>query len=358
MGSEEQIKNHSRRKKNRMLPWFVVFICATGIGVAAYETMVLTGSGAYLSMQSISDQVHRVAVLIIPAGLVLSALTWMLSELGKLGTWLKWSGRVIVALCMVCIFGTLAFVVLFDSRLEAEGLQGQFIHGNDLLPSIDALPVSDLHGFRREESAKLPGLAIEDLSLGHILTLDRKTIARKTSEGNFVWHIDRPGPPPAYLNLDGDILYYTGPGPKFEDDVVACAVKMSTGKKQWLYHCLGNWASPVVTEGSFAAFVSARPSSSSIHVLHVWPPKLQWAVRIDGVVKISPRFKGHRLQIAKEGWLIEFTIETGEELNRKRVCPKADGTGKEILSIVCKDGKVVAWRSGKSTDERPAIDFR
>lgn len=359
MGSGEQIATKSKKRKS-LVTMLLVLLCSMAIGAAAFGTLILLGLGKYLSMQSLSDQVHRAAVLLMPAGLVVLAIDWMLSELGKLWTWLRWTGRVAASLASVCIFGTLVFVILFDASLESLGLEGQFVQEKS---APAALPVpakapSKLHGLWREESAKQPGLAIEGLSLGHVLTLDRRTIARKAPDGSFVWHVYRPGPPPAYLSADGDMLYYTGPGPDFEDDVIIMCIRLSTGAKQWIFHALGNWTSPVVSRGALISFVSARPSSSSVRLLRPSPPSLLWAVRLDGVVRILPRFTDDKLQVAMDKWLVEFDLSTGQELDRKIVCPSSMSDKKDAFGVVCKEGTVVAWRPGNSTDERPAIDIR
>ncbi len=358
MGTEVKAEALQKSKRVRLLIWLAVFVCAAGIGTAAQIVLVLLGFGQYLTMQSLSDPIHRTAVLLIPAGLVVLALTWMLSELGKLAVWLKWTGRVLTSLSIVCVFGTLMFVYLFDSRLEAQGLTGQFTHEAQAARNSIPQALSDLHAFYREASVKQPGLVVEGLSQGHILTLDRKTIARKTQQGLFIWHLYRPGPPPAYLSFSGDEVYYTGPGPDFEDDIVLAVVDLSTGIMRWLFHGLGNWVSPAVRRGSLVSMVSARPSSSAIRLFQTNSPRLLWAVRVEGAIRIPPRFDGDELLVALEGTLLHLRLDTGQETDRQDVCLKSSSTTEQTFGVVCKDGKVLAWRPGKSTDERPAIHLR
>lgn len=348
----------SKTRMLRLLIWGVVILCAAGLGALAYGVLLARDLGQYLSMQSLSDSVHRTAVLLMPIGLAFLALIWMLSELGKLAAVLRWTGRVFAFLAATSVFGTLVFIILFDSRLETVGMKGQFVTEKSRTFTTQSLPASDLHGFLRETSKEQAGLAVNGLSLGHIITLDRKTLARKIPGSSFLWSVFRPGPPPAYLSLDRDVIYYTGPGPDFDDDIVACAVKISTGSVLWLLHGLGNWASPVVSHGSYASFISARPSSSTVRLLRAHSPKVKWAIRLQGTVKIPPKFTDDYLQVALGGLLLDLSLDTGKELNRQEPCRKADIEREKRLGIVCKDGQVIAWRSGKSSNERPAIDLR
>ncbi len=304
----------------KRLAWYAGAALSGAAGaLVAFGILAAGETGNYLGLQAASDPVHRLAVAAVPACAAVLVLVWMLSELGRLRAWLRWSGRTLVALSLAAVVGLPVFVLLFDLHLESRGLVGQLTTFTAPAPVVGDGP-DGVRGPFRERSAARPNLAVENLDGGDVLTLDRRTLARKRPSGSFAWHLPRPGPPPAALVLDGRRVFYSGPGPDHEDDVVVVAADLATGRRLWSLHCLGNAVSEVALHGSMLAFTTRRPSTSAVHLVDLDRRIPLWARRMDGSIRLPPRFGSEGVEVALDGRLV-------------------------LLDL--RDGRVVAWTRGE-----------
>lgn len=317
------------------LGWLVVAGLAALGGLGAFGLWTLATGGGYLQLQRASNPVHRLVVIGLPAAAGLLVLMWMLSELARLRVWLRWTGRGLVGLGLAGLVGLPLFVVLFDLRLEARGLDGQLVRLGAGDPTThEPLPA----GSWQEASADAPGLVVEGLPGDERLTLDRKTLARKRPDGSFSWHLPRPGPPPARLVTDGSRFYYTGRGPDFEDDVLVAALEPTRGQLEWILHGLGNAISEAVIDGDRLVVASRRPASSAVRLVALDPPALAWSARLPGEVQLPPRFNTDAVEVVVDGQLIRLGLDDGRELDRQDAC--------QAPGVACQGGRIVSWSRG------------
>lgn len=315
--------------------WLILAALAAAAGAGAFGLWLLITGGAYLQMQRASDPVHRLAVIGLPVAAGLLVLLWMLSELAKLRVWLRWTGRALAGLAIAGLLGLPTFVGLFDVCLEARGLAGQLEIGTSSAGSpSDGLPA----GAWQEASADRPGLIVEGLAGGEYLTLDRRTLARKRPDGSFVWHLPRPGRPPARLVLADGRMYYTGPGDGFDDDVVVAALSPSRGALLWRLNGLGRAISEAVVDGRQLVVASRRPATSAVRLLSLEPPTVRWAIRLDGAVELPPRFSDQAVLVVVDGQLIRLGRDDGRELDRRPAC--------QAPELACRAGRIVSWSRG------------
>ena len=315
--------------------WLLTAGFAAVGGAAAFGLWSLITGGGYLDLQRDSDPAHRLVVIGTPAAAGLLILLWMLSELAKLRAWLRWTGRALTGLALAGLLGLPVFIALFDLRLEASGLDGQFErHANSAPSGPDGLP----QGIWQEASASAPGLAVEGLGQGEYLTLDRRTLARKRPDGSYAWHRPRPGPPPARLVLSRGRIYYTGPGPEFEDDVVVAALEPDRGALLWSLHGLGNAISEAVVDGDRLVIASQRPASSAVRLVRLAPPAAGWATRLTGKVELPPRMGPQAVWVVVAGELVRLDPDSGGELDRRPACQASE--------VACQSGRIVSWSRG------------
>jgi hypothetical protein len=326
--------------KGKLIFWAICAGCGPILAGIAYAVLSLSSAGTYLPMQALSDPLHRLVLIGLPVAAGLLALVWTLSELGRLGAWFRIAGRGLTAFSLAFATCAPVAVLLFDLRLEAQGLEGELMAGAGVL---EPSSIRGLQGSFCEKSALEPNLVIEGLASGDMLTLDRRTLARKRSDGSFAWHLPRPGPPPACLVLDRGLAFYTGPGPQFEDDVVAAGVQLETGMLSWTLHGLGNAASPMAVEGNRAAFASWRPSTSAVRLIDLRGSRQEWARRLRGSIGLAPRFDGPALKVALDGFVLELDPATGAETRRSAACLAPQRHG-----VACKAERVVAWLQGEA----------
>lgn len=326
--------------KNKLIFWGMSAGAGLLLAGIAYAVLSLSSAGTYLPMQALSDPFHRLVLIGLPVAAGVLVLVWTLSELGHLGAWFRFIGRGLTALSLAFCTCAPVAVLLFDLRLEAQGLAGVLTAGAGVPGSTRSM---GLQGTFCERSAQEPNLLIEGLASGEVFTLDRRTLARKRADGSFAWHLPRPGPPPACLMLDRGLAFYTGPGLQFEDDVVAAGVQLETGTLLWTLHGLGNAASPMSVEGDQAAFASWRPSTSAVRLIDLRGPRQQWARRLRGSIGVAPRFDGPVLKVALDGFVLELDPTTGAETKRSPACQAPQQHG-----VACKAGRVVAWLRGEA----------
>ncbi len=331
--SRQTARPGSRRR--HALAWAVCALAGLLLAGAAHAGLWLFDHDGYLALQALSDPVHRLVLLGLPAATGLLVLCWMFAELGRLRRWLSWLGRGLAAVSLALLAGLPAFVVGFDLRLESRGLQGQLVHhASGRQPRAPRSP----RGPWREASAAAPNLLVPGLADGDALTLDRRTLARKRPDGSFAWHIERPGPPPAALRLAGGRIHYSGPGPRYEDDVVLAVIELASGRRLWSYHCLGNGISPPAFAGRQLALVSWRPANAAVHLIERDGPAVRWALRLDDPVRLEPRFGPAGLEVAAGETLIRIDPASGRIDGRLAACGRRD--------VACRDGRVVAWERG------------
>lgn len=319
----------------RALVWAACALVGVLLAGAAHAGLALFGCDGYLALQALSDPVHRLVVLGLPAAAGLLVLCWMFAELGRLRRWLRWLGRGLAGAGLALLAGLPIFVIGFDLRLEARGLRGQLVHH---AAGRQARAPSTPHGPWREASAAAPNLLVPGLADGDALTLDRRTLARKRPDGSFAWHIDRPGPPPAALRLADGRVYYSGPGPRYEDDVVLAVIELASGRRLWSYHCLGNGIAPPALAGRRLALVSWRPASAAVRLIERDGSAVRWALRLHDPVRLMPRFGPAGLEVAAGATLIRIDPASGRIDGRISACGRRD--------VACRDGQVVAWKRG------------
>lgn len=317
------------------MAWAACALAGLLLAGAGHGVLWLFGHDGYLALQALSDAVHRLVVLGLPAAAGLLVLCWMFAELGRLRRWLSWLGRGLAAAGLALLAGLPAFVFAFDLRLEARGLRGQLVH-HAAGPRPAA--TQPLRGPWRERSAAASNLLLPGVADGDALTLDRRTLARKRPDGSFAWHIERPGPPPAALRLAAGRVYYSGPGPRYEDDVVLAVIELASGRRLWSYHCLGNGISPPAFAGRQLALVSWRPASAAVHLIERDGPAVRWGLRLDDPVRLGPRFGPAGLEVAAGAALIRIDPASGRISGRVTAC--------EQSHVACRDGRVVAWKRG------------
>ncbi|MBN2495993.1 MAG: hypothetical protein JXR96_15480 [Deltaproteobacteria bacterium] len=322
-------------------------------GAALFSLQTLFSGGDYLCLQARSDPVHRFALFCAPACLAGLVLAWALGELAHLHRWIRLSGRIAVGTLLGLLFGTLSFTLRFDRALERQGLAGQLLaHG-----AVPSEPGSGpaMSGPWAERSAEEPNLATGALPNGDVLTLDRRTLARKTESGAFRWNRPRPGPPPAWLVLlHGRVAVLAGPGPDFEDDAVIAAVDIQSGRGLWELHLLGRRVLPPIAEGDRLAVLVQRPSGASLHLLDWRGPAVLRAVRTSAPISHPPRIRAGRLEAIADGGLLRWTLP---DLDGPHAVPLAceDPAGFEVA---CEAGRVVAWSAEPRRGQRAAEHVR
>jgi hypothetical protein len=232
------------------------------------------GSGdAYLTLQALSDSHHRFAVLALPSGLVALLLAGLAARLFRRRKPIRQAAGLVAMLSGAFFAGVLAFILRFDAVIERSGLEGQWVGEKTASVAGDVLGP-----FGEDQNG--PGVATSELASGDVITLDRRTLARKTSDGSFRWNLRRPGPHPGSILVAGDAVLYAGPGGDYEDDLVLMAVDLESGARRWAFHTLGRRAWMVV-EDEHLCLVAARPAISSVTLFRFTRPERLRAVTVE-----------------------------------------------------------------------------
>lgn len=296
----------------------------------------------YLALQAASDNRHRLAIVILPACVLAAGVAWVGLRLGTTRRWMGGGARVVLVAAWALGCAMLAFIVQFDRRIEARGLEGQVVTatagGPNRVSSFRRIPASGpVRGPVREEDGG-PGVALE-AGEGGMITLDRRQIACRGPGGTIRWNRPRPGRGPASLMLHGGLLLFIGPGPTYEDDAVMVAMDAGRGTRLWTYHWLARRVMAARAGDDTVALASIRPSGSTVRMLALAPPAPLWITSLEDRVRVPPRLRAGRVQVAADARIVELDPADGRVVDRRRVCP--DGRHPEV---VCRQGRVVGWR--------------
>jgi len=330
-----QEPNPDRRRARWVFPAVLA-----GSGAIFFMAGWLTGPGqekTYLQLQFASDSVHRFAVLALPVSAVVYLFFWPIGRVFVEFDWVRRVTRSIMMAALACFCATGAYILRFDSAIEQKGLAGQFIAADTdfAAPRSDYRPQGP---FREDDSG--PGVASGELPGGDYLTLDRRTLARRTPDDGYRWSRKRPGRWPASLVVTADTVLLAMPGADFEDDVLLCAVELASGRLRFAFHCLGNSISPVVTQGKLLAFTIRRPSLSAVYLFDWARPRLLWQRELEQPTRLAPRFRGSALEVAQGAEVLGLDLHHGRRRGLVAACEKPDAN-----AVVCRAGRVVGWAS-------------
>jgi hypothetical protein len=222
--------------------------------------------GTYLALQARSDPVHRLAVLVLPSSIAILLLAGLLMILLRKRPWIQRTGFILGSVSLCVLVGIITCVARFDSRIEAAGDAGQFEMGP--VPQGTAAE-PPLGPFIEEED---DGIASSPLQNGDAITLDHRTVARKTSSGQFRWNQPRPVRKPSTFWIASDTLLVAGPGPSYEDDVMVAAFDLQTGQRRWSFHCLGDKILSLDVKEKDLWIATERPGVVMAHLLRWTTP--------------------------------------------------------------------------------------
>jgi hypothetical protein len=316
--------------------WWVFPLVLMGLVLSGVAAGYLAGPGRqveYLGLQEMSDSSHRLAIVVLPSCLLGLLLALIMSRLG----W-RLAARTMLSLALTVFASVLAFIIHFDGAIEKKGLRGQLITGQ-----VQRGAPGDVLGPFVEEPQG-PGVTTSDLADGDVLTLDRRTLARRNSAGTYLWNRPRPGRHPATLMVAGDTIFFAGPGPEFEDDILLTAVDLASGRLRWSFHCLGNQVR-ITLEADRLALVAARPSHSVVILLGWTEPRHSWSIPLPGRVDLAPRFTSRGIEVATGSQVLMFDPVDGSLTGQADACLLP-----ERLGVVCESQKVVAWATGTQGD--------
>jgi len=196
-----------------LAPWLLLVLGA----VAGFILAPARGTG-YLDLQAASDGAHRLAVLVLPAGVLAALVALAVSIIGRRRNPVRSISRLVMGCALGVVVGVLVFIVRFDSLIEEKGTAGQLV----------------LTDAPSEEFRWKPSLRLED----------------------------------------GDRLYFLGPGFIYEDNLAVAAVDRSSGKLRWIFHCLGNEVSGGGIDGGKLVFKAHRPSGTTSYLLDLKEPRV------------------------------------------------------------------------------------
>jgi hypothetical protein len=195
------------------IPWLLLVL-----GAAGGLLLAPSGGTGYLDLQAASDGAHRLAVLVLPAGVLAALVALAVSIIGRRKNLLRGVSRLVMGCALGIAVGVLVFIVRFDSLIEEQGTAGQLMLTN-------APP---------QEFRWKPSLRLEE----------------------------------------GETLYFLGPGFMYEDNLAVAAVDRSSGRLRWIFHCLGNAVSGAVIENDRLSFKARRPSHTTSYLLDLSEPRV------------------------------------------------------------------------------------
>ncbi len=289
----------------------------------------------YLDLQARSDSIHRFSVLFLPMCLVAIALLWPIGRVFADFRFIHLPIRVLLSVLWLSASMWTGYLLRFDQCIEQKGLAGQFI------PPRPAVSLATAKGSGRgpyhEEGG--PGIATPNLPNGDHLTLDRRTLALRNATGGYRWNRLRDYGWPAAMMLTAETVLLTGPGLKFEDDVVLSVVELQSGRRWYEYHTLGNGITPVSIDGDFLAFATNRPARSSVVLLDWVHARSVWASPLSVWVNLTPRLTPRHVEVAAGGQLYRLSRADGSLVSSHRACAKP-----LAWQVVCQDDQIIAWR--------------
>jgi hypothetical protein len=195
------------------IPWFLLALGAVG-GLL----LVPFGGTTYLELQAASDGAHRLAVSVLPTGVLVALIALSISIIGRRRNLVRGISRLVMGCALGVVACVLVFIVRFDSLIEEKGTAGQLV-------LTDAPP---------QEFRWKPSLRLEE----------------------------------------GDSQYFLGPGFLYEDNLAVAAVERSSGRLRWIFHCLGNSVSGAVIENDRLSFKARRPSHTTSYLLDLNEPRV------------------------------------------------------------------------------------
>jgi hypothetical protein len=295
----------------------------------------------YLQLQANSDGAHRLAITCILACFVLvllfGVLSWFFRKKPNLFILLTLLGAATLGIMMV----TLGYITEFDRTIEEKGLLGQWRVMKHSLPSTQQTSRWQKPVFETNQG---PGLVAPIPDSDDIIILDRRTIARKTSNGKYPWSRPRLGLFPASISINNDTIFYLGPGPDFEDDVIISSIDIISGQERWVFHCLGNTVSwPIIKDNLFTVSTH-RKSSTAVYLFDWSKTSLIWSTRIDQVSQLPPRFSPAGIEIAVKNQLILLDQDTGKVLQIREACEKYEQNG-----VICTPEGIIDFNHGRAS---------
>jgi hypothetical protein len=196
-----------------IVPWLLLALGAL-VGLLASPGE----SAEYLDLQAASDNAHRLAVIALPAGLLIALLFLLLSVLKRRSNRIRIAARTAMGCALGVCLGVLVFIVRFDSVIERKGTEGQLM-----------LPGDPEREIRFNPSARL---------------------------------------------MDEDTEYFLGAGYLYEDNLAVVAVERSSGRLRWIFHCLGNAVSGATIASGKLSFKTHRPAVTVTYVLDLSGPRV------------------------------------------------------------------------------------
>jgi hypothetical protein len=254
----------------------------------------------YLYLQSISDPIHRLAVLSLP----FSFFSWLLIRI--LNTQKKrWPrtahfARLLSGWILFYFVGLVVFVLRFDQRIEQSGSAGLLKVFPFNTPSL-----SPALRFLREK-------------------LDLQALTGP-------WNNQQQIAPPWVI--------LRGQNPHYDDDAMLVAYHRNTGDLLWEFHCLGNRISPISTDGSHLLWASWRPSTNVVYLMDTRTPKILWTRQLEEPLALPPLLQHQRVALAHKHHIHLLDLTKGSTLIRRLAC-----TQKDDPMVVCQDQQVIAWK--------------
>lgn len=330
--SDDRQRAEPRRKR-----WIVraalLGICV--IGLVLGWLLSPSCERAYLDLQAGSDAAHRMAVLWLPVSAVAFLFFWPIARVFEEFVWIRRVSLTVMTTALAFGSGLASYIVSFDRGIEQAGLRGQFeIFAAGKATTGGAGGV--LGPFHEGKDG--PGIASDALPDGDYLTLDKRTLSRRTSSGGYRWSRKRGGLWPAWLVVTPARVLLAMPSGKYPDDMILAAVDLESGRWLFDFHCLGNRMSAPRLSGDRLAFTIARHSNSAVYLLDPAKPELAWSRFLPRITDLPPRLKAASIEVAQGGSVVSLDIRDGHLQESRPVC--ADPAAAQVA---CRAGRVIAW---------------
>jgi len=205
------------RKSSWNMMFFAPWLLLVTGAVAGFMLAPARSSG-YLDLQAASDGAHRLAVLVLPAGVLVALVALAVSIIGRRRNLVRGISRLVMGCGLGVVVCVLVFIVSFDSLIEDKGTAGQLV----------------LTDAPQQQFSWKPSLRLEE----------------------------------------GEVQYFLGPGFRYEDNLAVAAVDRSSGRLLWVFHCLGNAVSGAVIDGGRLSFKARRPSHTTSYLLDTNEPRV------------------------------------------------------------------------------------